>query len=657
MRVKKITLESVKTGGLSAKVHKDELKQRLKEMLAKHTTVETCTDFYIHLEQQFEEEKGLLLLLGETKTNWKPYKKQLLKQNKKQVLGGQCFIEKNPQNGLLLQLIPMEGTAPLRLIARAGKLLFQKHKLQLNIFQPLDEEVPVGKINMDNLDIDTEEEELGSPPPEELKVYAKQLQPLLKYTKLTSWNHTKWAKRDNNYKILAQQEDLLKAIEALDPKIVSDYIKIYKEHRKKIPKAERKVYQVLCKAAEDYEDIKTSIVLVRKYYAVYDKLSTHFVSIANKLRDLGLSKTEEDFYVLNEAQIKVAQQFLDKLNTLKEQLKKLPLPVFKTFQSSLLSHTSSHILYLKGAMLRNTTRLESAAFQPIPYPNAKHANFSPQKLQGPVFATPKPNKTGEQDIASNDAMQGSIGDCYLISSLIGVATKYPKIIRDAITEIPKNNGVVHYQVSLYVCTSANDTTLKKQTVAIDNTFMVKNGKPVYAALGDQKELWPLIIEKAMAKLLGGYKLLEGGSTSWVLKMLTGKVPTNKRNTSFKNVKDLFAFLEANKNKLITVGTKSVEEVKKYNEKAEAVRKKVAVGTAKPPVYQIRNVKSADGLTENNKIIISNNVIYCGHAYYVSSFSANSIKLINPHNTSEPLKKTPTVPLQFILDGCTNITAV
>lgn len=53
---------------------------------------------------------------------------------------------------------------------------------------------------------------------------------------------------------------------------------------------------------------------------------------------------------------------------------------------------------------------------------------------------------------------------------------------------------------------------------------VGTGEWLLSRSEDQTELWPNILEKAYAKLYGGYDKIEGGKVSYVLAELTGGQP-------------------------------------------------------------------------------------------------------------------------------------
>jgi len=54
----------------------------------------------------------------------------------------------------------------------------------------------------------------------------------------------------------------------------------------------------------------------------------------------------------------------------------------------------------------------------------------------------------------------------------------------------------------------------------ENGVYLKEKKPVYAQSMHYGEIWPMIMEKAWAKLVGSYSAIEGGNSSWTMEHLT-----------------------------------------------------------------------------------------------------------------------------------------
>lgn len=57
-------------------------------------------------------------------------------------------------------------------------------------------------------------------------------------------------------------------------------------------------------------------------------------------------------------------------------------------------------------------------------------------------------------------------------------------------------------------------------VTIDDYIPCKGGKPLFTS-PKGNEMWVLLLEKAFAKLVGGYNKLEGGLPAWALETMTG----------------------------------------------------------------------------------------------------------------------------------------
>lgn len=128
----------------------------------------------------------------------------------------------------------------------------------------------------------------------------------------------------------------------------------------------------------------------------------------------------------------------------------------------------------------------------------------PNAAYNAVTGTPFIRGEGDRnDIDPNDVKQGNLGDCYVFGAMAAIARQNPEAIRNAI----KDNGNGTYTV--------NFRGLDRQ-VTVDGNFPQRNGENIYGSGGDRDnqgntELWPMLIEKAWAKLNGGYENIAGGN--------------------------------------------------------------------------------------------------------------------------------------------------
>jgi len=127
-------------------------------------------------------------------------------------------------------------------------------------------------------------------------------------------------------------------------------------------------------------------------------------------------------------------------------------------------------------------------------------------------------------ISLDDIHQGQLGDCFLLSPIGELAMQDPSFIQNMI----QNNGNGTETVTLYLDRSGRiplpgDTNLVAHQVTINNTFSsssVNNaGQDV---VGNQQEIWPQVLEKAVATLEGGYNAIaNGGNPAEAMEELTG----------------------------------------------------------------------------------------------------------------------------------------
>lgn len=117
---------------------------------------------------------------------------------------------------------------------------------------------------------------------------------------------------------------------------------------------------------------------------------------------------------------------------------------------------------------------------------------------------------GEDDghkIDIRDIDQGTLGSCYFLGLLGGIARTQPDFIEQMI--IDNLDGT--YTIRFY-----NEDGTERNTTIDDKFWTDRNGIPIYSNVSDQDpkhiETWVMLIEKAWAKLHGGYDHIEGGNT-------------------------------------------------------------------------------------------------------------------------------------------------
>jgi hypothetical protein len=132
-------------------------------------------------------------------------------------------------------------------------------------------------------------------------------------------------------------------------------------------------------------------------------------------------------------------------------------------------------------------------------------------------------------ISAGDLYQGQIGDCFLISSIGELAMNKPTAISNMIqANSDGSETVTLYEAANGKLPQFGTMSYKAVQVVVTNTFptySVDNGA-TQDVVGNQKEIWPQVLEKAVATLDGGYgAIANGGSPISAMEELTGKVAT------------------------------------------------------------------------------------------------------------------------------------
>ncbi|KAL0483550.1 calpain [Acrasis kona] len=114
-----------------------------------------------------------------------------------------------------------------------------------------------------------------------------------------------------------------------------------------------------------------------------------------------------------------------------------------------------------------------------------------------------------------DVEQGQIGDCWLLSafSLVGI---FPDVLKRLFVYSNEKEG--KYTVRLYHNGKWNEVTVD------DRIPCGSDGLPAYGHNINKKEIWVVILEKAVAKLFGSYEGIDGGYLEEGVAMLTGGRP-------------------------------------------------------------------------------------------------------------------------------------
>ena len=217
----------------------------------------------------------------------------------------------------------------------------------------------------------------------------------------------------------------------------------------------------------------------------------------------------------------------------------------------------------------------------------------------PVVAIPTLYLTEKGDtsaISVDDINQGQIGDCFLLSSIGEIAMLQPSFISSAIHLNSDGSETVNlYKSANGSLPGWNTTAYKSFAETVTNVFpsySVNNGA-TQDVLSGHKEIWPQVLEKAVATMDGGYAAISGGgSPVLAMEELTGHAAT-----------------------YVTPGSLTLAELQGFSKAGDLL---------------VMDTLSASGLPDN---------LVSDHAYMfegvTGSGSAASIKLGNPWGFDQP----------------------
>lgn len=146
-------------------------------------------------------------------------------------------------------------------------------------------------------------------------------------------------------------------------------------------------------------------------------------------------------------------------------------------------------------------------------------------MESPEKMFPNGYDLFDSKIEMNDLNQGAIGDCYFVSTIASLAD-YPSQIYNKFKNYSvSKNGC--YEIALFIEGEWN-------IVIVDDLIPLRKVYDKYynAFVESKRNLWPILLEKAWAKVNGGYDKIDAGYPSDSFTVLTG-VPS--KDLEFLNV--------------------------------------------------------------------------------------------------------------------------
>jgi hypothetical protein len=167
-----------------------------------------------------------------------------------------------------------------------------------------------------------------------------------------------------------------------------------------------------------------------------------------------------------------------------------------------------------------------------PVAAARGAPWQPLDWRQRVGAPFLPGAGDRDEIDAGDVQQTTLGDCYFLASLAAVAAVNPGAIRRLIHSRPDASydvmlysaPLMHSDVRSYQASWRQLTTRPSEWHTVVTPAFPEN----VAQPGDRsptrgEELWVMLLERAFARLRGGYERIAGGAAGDSLTAITGRI--------------------------------------------------------------------------------------------------------------------------------------
>jgi hypothetical protein len=116
-----------------------------------------------------------------------------------------------------------------------------------------------------------------------------------------------------------------------------------------------------------------------------------------------------------------------------------------------------------------------------------------------------------ENIEPSDPRQGELGDCWLVAAMSSAAENHGQHMTKLFKRSDLPNG--KYTIDFFDIRAGSSGGWVEVTVD-DQVPCHNGGRPLFVSSRNSNELWPMILEKAFAKFVGGYEHLRGGQSLW-----------------------------------------------------------------------------------------------------------------------------------------------
>lgn len=172
------------------------------------------------------------------------------------------------------------------------------------------------------------------------------------------------------------------------------------------------------------------------------------------------------------------------------------------------------------------------------------------------------------DVDFKDMEQGALGDCYLLAALVAIAQPRPDIIKGMFSAGELLQGETPVYTIKFMING------RETKVAVNDMVPANQDKPFFAN-GKDGARWPALIEKAYAKLFGGYKSLEGGFGGDVFKSVMQSPVSGYSHASISKM-DLYHKIKEGEQHKYIMGTGTNDDGCTYDSSKEAKRKAIGI---------------------------------------------------------------------------------